>query len=122
MSTSLEEIDCSKMIAETEFAKKRVGSDILSATAGGCDAGGSASLDPAVQTIPKHTKWAPAIRRCHVAPPGYVITERDYSQGELRVVACIADEDNMIESYKLGRDLHSETSGHFKGFSYEKMM
>ena len=89
---------------------------------GGTNTGRLSCRDPAFQTLPKHTKWAKALRRCFPAPPGYLVMERDYSQGELRVVACIANELNMIEAYRKGMDLHAATSGRFAGYSYEEMM
>jgi DNA polymerase I-like protein with 3'-5' exonuclease and polymerase domains len=65
--------------------------------------------DPAFQTVPKKTFWAKRLRECYIAPPGKVILALDYSQGELRVVACIAPEPTMIEAYKQGLDLHAVT-------------
>lgn len=86
---------------------------------GGARTGRLSCKAPAFQTVPKHTTWAQRIRRCYPAPPGYVVVERDYSQGELRVIACIADETNMIAAYKAGRDLHIETAAPFAGYTYE---
>lgn len=86
---------------------------------GGARTGRLSAKNPAFQTVPKHTKWAGRIRRCYPAPPGYVIVERDYSQGELRVAACIAYEDNMIAAYRAGRDLHIETAAPFAGYTYD---
>ena len=65
--------------------------------------------DPAFQTLPKKTKWAKRIRACYPAPPGKKIISCDYSQGELRVVACVAPENTMIQAYKDGLDLHAVT-------------
>jgi hypothetical protein len=73
-------------------------------------------------TIPKHGKWGKRIRRVFIAPPGYLIVETDYSQGELRVVACIANELNMLQAYKDGLDLHVVTSGTVAGYTYAEMM
>ena len=73
-------------------------------------------------TIPKHTKWAKKLRRCFPAPPGMFILENDYSQGELRVIACLANEETMIEAYRQNMDLHVITSGRFAGYSYEDML
>src|SRR6185295_9889753 len=86
---------------------------------GGAKTGRLSCKAPAFQTIPKHTKWAKRIRRCFPAPPGYVVVERDYSQGELRVIACIADETNMIAAYRQGKDLHAKTAGPFRGYDYD---
>ncbi len=72
-------------------------------------------------TIPKHNKWAKAIRRCYPAPEGYLILETDYSQGELRVVACVANEKTMIAAYAAGMDLHVVTGGSIGGYTYEEM-
>ena len=89
---------------------------------GGTDTGRLSAKGPAVQTIPKHTKWAKRIRACYIAPPGYLMSERDYSQGELRVIACLANEANMIAAYRQDMDLHSITSGKFAGYTYDEMM
>jgi DNA polymerase I-like protein with 3'-5' exonuclease and polymerase domains len=89
---------------------------------GGARTGRLSCKRPAFQTVPKHTFWAPRIRRCFPAPPGFVVVERDYSQGELRVIACIAHEDNMIVVFKSGRDIHADTAAPFAGFTYESLM
>jgi DNA polymerase I-like protein with 3'-5' exonuclease and polymerase domains len=73
-------------------------------------------------TIPKHTAWAKRIRECYPAPPGYLVAERDYSQGELKVIACIANETTMIQAYRNGMDLHSITGGSIGNYTYEEMM
>lgn len=89
---------------------------------GGTNTGRLSCKDPAFQTIPKHTKWAKKLRRCFPAPPGMFILENDYSQGELRVIACLANELTMIEAYANNMDLHVITSGRFAGYSYEDML
>jgi len=73
-------------------------------------------------TVPKHTKWAKRIRRCYIAPDGHLVVERDYSQGELKVVACVANEQVMLQAYKDGKDLHVITGGKAAGLTYEEMM
>ncbi len=89
---------------------------------GGANTGRLSAKGPAIQTVPKHTAWAKRIRRCYPAPPGYVIVERDYSQGELMVAACIAHEDNMIAAYRAGRDLHVDTASTYAGYTYESLL
>ncbi len=74
--------------------------------AGGTVTGRSSAKDPAYQTIPKHTKWAKRLREVYVAPPGHVVLNADFSQGELRIAACIANEPTMIAAYRKGIDLH----------------
>lgn len=73
-------------------------------------------------TIPKHSKWAILIRMCYIAPPGYFVLENDYSQGELRVIACLAHEQVMIQAYLQGQDLHALTGGRIAGYEYADMM
>lgn len=70
--------------------------------------------NPAFQTLPKKKpkvgeNWAGQLRSCYIAPPGKVILEVDYSQGELKVVACVAGESNMLDAYHKGLDLHAVT-------------
>lgn len=78
--------------------------------------------DPAVQTIPKHTQWAKALRRCLPAPPGMVCWQIDFSQGELRVAACLAGEQNMLDAYARGIDLHAITGAMSAGLDPEEVL
>lgn len=73
-------------------------------------------------TVPKHSYWGKRLRECIVAPDGYVIVARDYSQGELKVAACWAGEQKMIQAYKNGIDLHTLTAATVNGMSYEEAM
>lgn len=85
----------------------------------GSTTGRLSAKEPPIQVTPKKTKWAKRIRECMIAPPGKVIIAFDYSQGELRVVACIAHEENMIQSYLNGMDLHAVTGARLGEMSYE---
>lgn len=78
--------------------------------------------EPAYQTIPKHTDWAAPLRSVYVPPPGYVILDVDFQQGELRIVACIAEEPTMIQSYKQGIDLHLKTGAQLNGLEFAEAM
>lgn len=78
--------------------------------------------NPAFQIIPKKTKWAKRIRACFPAPPGKVVLQLDYSQGELRVVACVGNEKNMIAAYEQGLDLHAVTAAKLGGVSYKEFL
>ena len=86
--------------------------------------GGRASArDPAWQTIPKRNKiWTPKLRRAFIAPPGMVILSFDWSQGELRVCACVANEQHMIAAYKAGIDMHAKTGAEVFGISFEDFL
>lgn len=86
----------------------------------GAVTGRTSTRDPAYQTIPMHTKWAKPLRTVYIAPPGMAILKVDYSQGELRVAACVAGESNMITAYKAGIDMHLKTGAQVYGISLEK--
>jgi hypothetical protein len=73
-------------------------------------------------TVPKHSYWGKRLRECIIAPPGHVITARDYSQGELKVTACWAGEQQMIKAYQNKIDLHILTAATVNGMSYEEAM
>lgn len=90
------------------FRGKFHGSDSKDDDSGG-RTGRTSVKEPAYQTIPKHTDWAKPLRRVYVPPPGHVVMNVDYSQGELRITACIADEPTMIQTYLDGIDLHLKT-------------
>jgi DNA polymerase I-like protein with 3'-5' exonuclease and polymerase domains len=83
---------------------------------GGTDTGRTSAVDPAVQTIPKHNKWAKRLRKCYPSPPGYRFFQADFSQGELRLAACAANEPNMLDAYKAGKDLHCVTGSSLAGY------
>lgn len=85
----------------------------------GTDTGRTSAKDPAVQTIPKHTKWTKKLRRAYIPPPGYTIIQLDYSQGELRITAVVAEEPTMIQAYRDGMDLHAITAAALNGYSLD---
>jgi len=73
-------------------------------------------------TVPKHSYWGKRLRECIVAPDGHVIVARDYSQGELKVAACWAGEQQMIKAYQAGIDLHTLTAATVNSMSYEEAL
>jgi DNA polymerase I-like protein with 3'-5' exonuclease and polymerase domains len=89
---------------------------------GGAVSGRLSVRDPAIQTIPSRTVWANRIRQAFIAPPGYVIVGQDYSQGELKITACLANEENMIDAYRKGIDLHSITASTLSGYKLDDFM
>ncbi|MDI9549863.1 MAG: DNA polymerase, partial [Chloroflexota bacterium] len=50
------------------------------------------------------------IRRAFVAPPDWVLISADYSQVELRVLAHVAGEEALIESFRADQDIHAATA------------
>lgn len=63
------------------------------------------SNDPNLQNIPRDTT-ASDIKPMFIPPPGYLLLQLDYSQAELRVMAAMAGEENMIKWFKEGKDIH----------------
>ncbi|QNJ59109.1 DNA polymerase I [Vibrio phage vB_ValS_PJ32] len=81
-----------------------------------------AAKDPAIQTLPKKTSLAKRLRACYEPPEGYSIVEIDFSQGELRVCAVMANEPAMKQAYNEGLDLHVISGGATAGLTYEQMI
>ncbi len=69
-----------------------------------------ASSNPNLQNIPIKGEWGEEIRKSFIADTGKVLIAADYSQIELRIVACLAEDKAMIESFTSGRDIHTETA------------
>lgn len=68
------------------------------------------STEPNVQNIPVRTKLGSEMRRFFVARDGYTLVDADYSQIELRILAHIADDKDMITAFLNGDDIHSITA------------
>ena len=60
------------------------------------------SSDPNLQNIPIRTELGRAIRAAFVAPPGHVILSADYSQIELRVLAHLSQDPELIDAFTTG--------------------
>lgn len=73
------------------------------------------SSDPNLQNIPIRTEIGREIRKAFIAPKGYKILAADYSQIELRIVASVANDKAMLESFKKGEDIHSRTAAEIWG-------
>lgn len=68
------------------------------------------STEPNLQNIPVRTEQGRELRRFFIARPGWVLVDADYSQIELRVLAHVADDKNMIEAFRENADIHRITA------------
>jgi len=69
-----------------------------------------ASNEPNLQNIPIRTAEGRRIREAFIAPPGCVIVSADYSQIELRIMAHISGDANMLHAFAEGIDIHRATA------------
>ncbi len=68
------------------------------------------STEPNLQNIPTRTDEGRELRKAFVAEDGYVLCDADYSQIELRVLAHLADEQNLIDAFLHNVDIHTKTA------------
>lgn len=68
------------------------------------------SSDPNLQNIPVRNDDGKEIRRCFIPEPGSLFFSADYSQIELRIMAHLSEDENMINAFKDGLDIHAATA------------
>ncbi len=66
--------------------------------------------DPNLQNIPIRSDIGRELRRAFIAPKGSLILSADYSQIELRLLAHITGDENLIKAFREGKDIHSSTA------------
>ncbi|MBE0620893.1 MAG: DNA polymerase I [Burkholderiales bacterium] len=69
-----------------------------------------ASTDPNLQNIPVRTPEGRRIREAFIAPEDCVIVSADYSQIELRIMAHISRDENLLRAFAAGEDVHRHTA------------
>ncbi|MGV3488693.1 MAG: DNA polymerase I [Tuberibacillus sp.] len=80
------------------------------------------STDPNLQNIPIRLEEGRKIRKAFTpSQPGYIILSADYSQIELRVLAHIAEDENLIQAFKEGMDVHTKTASDVFGVPPEEV-
>jgi len=79
------------------------------------------SSDPNLQNIPTRTDLGRRVRRGFLAGPGNVLVSLDYSQIELRIVAHMAGDQAMLNTFRAGQDIHATTAAAIYGVPLEKV-
>ncbi|MCX7244640.1 MAG: DNA polymerase I [Burkholderiales bacterium] len=74
-----------------------------------------ASSDPNLQNIPVRTEEGRRIREAFVAAEGCKLVSADYSQIELRIMAHIAQDENLLAAFAAGLDVHQATAAEIFG-------
>lgn len=82
----------------------------------GTATGRLSSAEPNLQNIPIRTKVGRELRRYFVPKSSnYVLVDADYSQIELRLLAAISGDENMIGAFASGEDIHTSTASNVFG-------
>ena len=79
------------------------------------------SSDPNLQNIPIRTEEGRRIRRAFVAPPGCKLVAADYSQIELRIMAHLSADANLLAAFAAGADVHRATAAEVFGVAPEEV-
>ena len=73
------------------------------------------SSDPNLQNIPIRTEEGRLIRRAFIAAPDHVLVKADYSQIELRIMAHLSQDPQLIAAFNAGLDIHTATASEVAG-------
>ncbi|HDQ23082.1 MAG TPA: DNA polymerase I [Candidatus Uhrbacteria bacterium] len=79
------------------------------------------SSNPNLQNIPIKTALGREVRKAFIAEKGYKLVAADYSQIELRIVASLANDQNMIKAFKENQDIHTITAAKIHGLKPEQV-
>ncbi|MFA5644659.1 MAG: DNA polymerase I [Patescibacteria group bacterium] len=79
------------------------------------------SSDPNLQNIPTKTELGHKIRRAFIAPPGKILLSLDYSQIELRVMAHLSEDKNLLSAFKNNLDIHRATASKINKIKLEEV-
>jgi len=78
-----------------------------------------ASSDPNLQNIPVRTEEGRRIREAFIPANGCKLLSADYSQIELRIMAHIAEDENLLTAFREGKDVHQATAAEIFGIALD---
>ncbi len=80
------------------------------------------SRNPNLQNIPKHTELGRSVRACFIAgKPETLLLCADYSQIELRILAHLSGDENLVSAFVAGQDIHERTAAALFGVSPDEV-
>ena len=79
------------------------------------------STEPNLQNIPVRTALGAEMRTMFVSRPGWVLVDADYSQIELRLLAHMSGDEEMIRAFQDGVDIHTVTASQVFGVSPDRV-
>ena len=80
------------------------------------------SRNPNLQNIPKRTELGRSVRACFIAgSPETVLLCADYSQIELRILAHLSGDENLVSAFMAGQDIHQRTAAALFGVSLDEV-
>jgi DNA polymerase-1 len=80
-----------------------------------------ASSDPNLQNIPVRTEEGRRIREAFIPADGCKLLSADYSQIELRIMAHIAEDENLLAAFRDGKDVHQATAAEIFGIPLDEV-
>jgi DNA polymerase-1 len=79
------------------------------------------STEPNLQNIPIRMDLGRKIRKVFLPEEGYVFLDADYSQIELRVLAHLSEDKNLVHAYELHQDIHAKTASEVFGVPIDQV-
>ncbi|MFH1161685.1 MAG: DNA polymerase [Candidatus Jorgensenbacteria bacterium] len=87
----------------------------------GTGTGRLSSENPNLQNIPQESEWAKPLRQAFQAPQGHTFLSFDYSQLELRLLAHLTQDPNLLAAFRAGDDIHALTASHIFGVPRDRV-
>lgn len=82
----------------------------------GTASGRTSSSNPNFQNQPKDRSF----RQIYTTPKDYVFIEADFSQAELRIATVYSQDEGMLQAYREGKDIHSDTACRLNNMNYDE--